>query len=116
MEQAIQYLSEEDGIIQHVFIEDLKIENICTICQMPREQHLIENNVFNNNIEINNIHSSNSINISTIRKNNSSHFRELEVPQNSDNNKIYDEKENNNNFKSKSNSINEETTSRIGQK
>ena len=97
VEQAIQYLSEENGIIQHVFIEDSKLKNKCTICQKPREQHLIENNIFNNK-EINDIYSNRSIDTNSI------HFNELENQENSKN--IYNEEENNNNYKSKLNSKN----------
>ena len=42
VQQAIEYLSVEDGIIQHVFIDDLNQQNICSICSKPREEHLNE--------------------------------------------------------------------------
>ena len=41
VEQAIEYLSVENGIIQHFFIEDLNNENKCKICEKTREEHLI---------------------------------------------------------------------------
>ena len=41
VEQAIEYLSVENGIIQHFFIEDLNNENKCKICEKTREDHLI---------------------------------------------------------------------------
>ena len=49
VQHAIEYLSVENGIIQHVFIDDLNQQNICSICSKPREEHLNENNNFNNN-------------------------------------------------------------------
>lgn len=57
VQHAIEYLSVEDGIIQHVFIDDLNQQNICSICSKPREEHLNENNNFNNNDMSDNISS-----------------------------------------------------------
>ena len=43
IEQAIEYLSEVNGIIQHTFIFNSSNENQCSICNKTREQHLRDN-------------------------------------------------------------------------
>ena len=82
IEQAIDYLLIENGIIQHHFIEDLNNENKCKICEKKREEHLIFISIDSNEIERNSIHLTNnsyrinneekiSINFSSIKNNNS---------------------------------------------
>ena len=82
IEQAIDYLLIENGIIQHHFIEDFNNENKCKICEKKREEHLIFISIDSNEIERNSIHLTNnsyrinneekiSINFSSIKNNNS---------------------------------------------
>ena len=82
IEQAIDYLLIENGIIQHHFIEDLNNENKCKICEKKREEHLIFISIDSNEIERNSINLTNnsyrinneekiSINFSSIKNNNS---------------------------------------------
>ena len=82
IEQAIDYLLIENGIIQHHFIEDLNNENKCKICEKKREEHLIFISIDSNENERNSIHLTNnsyrinneekiSINFSSIKNNNS---------------------------------------------
>ena len=48
IEQAMEYLSKENGILQHCFIPDKKSEIQCIICQQAKELHL-RNNVDDTN-------------------------------------------------------------------
>ena len=68
IEQAIEYLSEENGIIQHHFIQDIKDNNICTICGKIRELHLRRNLFEINNLDDINSNNNNSINDSYVSK------------------------------------------------
>ena len=71
VEQAIEYLSEENGIIQHCFIEHIISNNKCYICQKGKEEHILRRNndfQFIKNINFNkikNISNSSSINDSS---------------------------------------------------
>ena len=68
IEQAIEYLSEENGIIQHHFIQDIKDNNICTICGKIRQLHLRRNLFEINNLDDINSNNNNSINDSYVSK------------------------------------------------
>ena len=71
LEEAIEYLSLENGIIQHIFVQDRNnIENnICYLCGENKNIHL-NSNVFNsNNSNINNSDSSFNNNINNNIKN-----------------------------------------------
>ena len=54
IEEALNYMSEENGIIQHRFVQNRRdIENkLCYICGQHEEFHLKEININNNNEEI----------------------------------------------------------------
>ena len=54
LDEALNYMSEERGIIQHRFIQDRNTSNkICYICGEAQEKHLNELNINNNNNDIN---------------------------------------------------------------
>ena len=60
VEQAIEYLSEHNGIIQHYFLEQTILPNKCYICQKRREQHISRRNINLQSIYNNNSNNSNS--------------------------------------------------------
>ena len=115
VEQAIDYLSIENGIIQHLFIEDLDNENKCKICEKTREEHLINNlnfPSFNLNDNINNSIESQRNSLKTISnsiesKNNSYTINEERTSENISISKKNKSKSKNENYISKSISMKE---------
>ena len=115
VEQAIDYLSIENGIIQHLFIEDLDNENKCKICEKTREEHLINNlnfPSFNLHDNINNTIESQRNSLTTINKsiesrNNSYTINEERNSENISISKNNNSKSQNENYISKSISMKE---------
>ena len=97
LEEALNYMSIENGIIQHRFVTDRNISNkLCYICGEAKEIHLKElntnlnnnNNNFNNNLEKINEEKESIGTISFIEKNFNQENNHININNNNDNDSI----------------------------
>ena len=88
IDDALEYLSTQNEIIQHHFIQDRDINNIntCYVCGELKENHLYYNKNINNNIKIsNNNNINNNLNHENITENEDNNKSSVNLNYNNDN-------------------------------